>query len=61
MNQKLKYVGLLAILLVLSVALVASPAQAEFHPAKSELHKKLVRDKICGEKLCSEVKTKEKR
>ena len=52
MNQKLKYIGLLAILPVLTIALISAPAEAKTVVAKSEFHKGLIRGKICGDKLC---------
>ncbi len=59
MNQKLKYLGLVAILLVLSAALTVESADAKTITPQSELQKKIVGDKICGDKLCSEIgKTK---
>lgn len=55
MNQKLKYLGILAILPVLTAALTFDYAEAKTTTPKSEMSKKLVRDKICGDSLCSEI------
>ncbi len=55
MNQKLKYLGILAILPVLTVVLTFDYAEAKTTTPKSDLSKKLVRNKICGDRLCSEI------
>ena len=55
MNQKLKYLGILAILPVLTVALTFDYAEGKTTIAKSEMSKKLIRGKICGDRLCSEI------
>lgn len=52
MNQKLKYLALLAILPVFTVSLISDYAEAKTITPKSELKKNLVRDKICGDRLC---------
>ncbi|MEX0764155.1 MAG: hypothetical protein WEC35_06595 [Nitrosopumilaceae archaeon] len=58
MNQKLKYLGILAILPVLTIALTFDYAEAKTTIAKSEMSKQLIRNKICGDKLCSESAAK---
>ncbi|MGI0008008.1 MAG: DUF7482 domain-containing protein [Nitrosopumilaceae archaeon] len=55
MNQKMKLLGLLAIIPVLTVALTFDYAEAKTTIAKSEMGKKLIRAKICGDRLCSEI------
>lgn len=52
MNQKLKYLGLLAIIPLLTVSLISDQAEAKTDIAKSEQSKKLIRNKICGDKIC---------
>lgn len=60
MNQKLKYLALLAIIPVLTIPLISEPVEGKTIIAKSEQSKKLIRDKICGDKLCGGPTTKAK-
>src|SRR5574341_2341 len=52
MNQKLRYLALLVIIPVFTVPLISDQAEAKTDTPKSEQSKKLVRNKICGDKLC---------
>ncbi len=58
MNQKLKYLGLLAIIPLLTIPLISE--QAEANIAKSTQSKKIIRNQICGDKLCGGLTTQAK-
>ncbi len=66
MNQKLKYVGLLAILPLLTIPLtmndaVADTARAEGHPGDNVVaFGAKTKHIVCGDKLCSEIDDKQR-
>lgn len=65
MNQKLKYVGLLAILPLLTIPLTmngvaADTAKAQGHPGGSvTAFGDKTKDMVCGDRLCSEIDDKQ--
>jgi len=52
MNQKLRYLALLAIIPVLTIPLISEPVEGKTIIKKSEASKKLLRGTICGDKIC---------